>query len=378
MVDTITITVNGGERTVTVPPRTQLAEVLRDHLDLTGTHLGCEQGVCGACTVMVDGRPVRSCIVYAGSCDGAVVETVEGEGDTVVAMLKDSFSRHHALQCGFCTPGMLTTARDILARHGTPDEALVRRELSGNLCRCTGYQGIVDAIMDVGARLGDGKEVGSPDRSDAGRKSRFKPFEPDADARVAAEDGPQAKGGVSQDGDWTVVTRSFSLNHSAGSVWGLFADVSRVAACVPGAAVSDVSDEGFSGVIEVSFGPIKARFEGSGTYSTDLEARRGRISGRGADRNGQSNANGEMHYAVRNVDGNASRVEVELRFRIEGPLAQFNRPELVAGFADFLLQRFIANCNVVLAGGTAGTSNRIGVFTLILGVLKAYFRRRAG
>ncbi|MCB2158070.1 MAG: (2Fe-2S)-binding protein, partial [Rhodobacteraceae bacterium] len=150
MAETIRLTVNGEACTATVPARTQLAEVLRDHLDLTGTHLACEQGVCGACTVMVNGRPVRSCITYAHSCDGAVIETIEGHrGDPVMDRLRDAFSRHHALQCGFCTPGMLATARDIVARFDAPDEATIRHELSGNLCRCTGYVGIVNAIRDV-------------------------------------------------------------------------------------------------------------------------------------------------------------------------------------------------------------------------------------
>uniref|UniRef100_UPI0039B88F23 (2Fe-2S)-binding protein n=1 Tax=Albidovulum sp. TaxID=1872424 RepID=UPI0039B88F23 len=150
MPETIRLTVNGEPCTATVPARTQLAEVLRDHLDLTGTHLACEQGVCGACTVMMDGQPVRACITYAHACDGAVIETIEGHaGDPVMDRLRDAFSRHHALQCGFCTPGMLATARDIVARFDDPDEATIRHELSGNLCRCTGYVGIVNAIRDV-------------------------------------------------------------------------------------------------------------------------------------------------------------------------------------------------------------------------------------
>ncbi len=118
-----------------------LGDFLRDELQLTGTHLGCEHGVCGACTVLVDGQPTRSCITFAVACEGREVTTIEGyDDDAVMRLLRPAFTRHHALQCGFCTPGMLTTARDIVLRLPNADEARVRLELSGNLCRCTGYQ----------------------------------------------------------------------------------------------------------------------------------------------------------------------------------------------------------------------------------------------
>jgi carbon-monoxide dehydrogenase small subunit len=146
--------VNGIETVIEVPARTHLADALREQLGLTGTHLGCEHGVCGACTVEIDGAPARSCIAFAATCEGASVRTIEGfEDDAVMAALRAAFTAHHALQCGYCTPGMLITARDIVLRLPEADEARVRRELAGNLCRCTGYQGIVDAILAVlGAR----------------------------------------------------------------------------------------------------------------------------------------------------------------------------------------------------------------------------------
>ena len=148
--NTVHLTVNGEPCRADVAGRTQLAELLRDHLHLTGTHLGCEHGVCGACTVLVDGRPIRSCITYAQACEGANVVTVEGLGDDPVGRaLRDAFARHHALQCGFCTPGMLITAWDVVTRLAPTDEVDIRRELSGNLCRCTGYMGIVAAVRDV-------------------------------------------------------------------------------------------------------------------------------------------------------------------------------------------------------------------------------------
>lgn len=157
----IELKVNGIAVTADPDPRQNLADLLRDRLRLTGTHLGCEHGVCGACTVLVDGKPVRSCITLAVACDGAEVRTVEGFGDDpVMAVVRDAFHQEHGLQCGFCTPGMLVSARDILLRHASPDEATVRRELAGNLCRCTGYAGIVNAVLRAARELAERRAKG--------------------------------------------------------------------------------------------------------------------------------------------------------------------------------------------------------------------------
>ena len=146
----IALTVNDRDVRADVEPRTHLADFLRDKLNLTGTHLGCEHGVCGACTVEIDGVPARSCITHAGSCDGAVIRTIEGFGDdAVMAALREAFAHEHALHCGYCTPGMLVAARDIVLRLPDADEVRVREEMAGNLCRCTGYRGIVRAVLRV-------------------------------------------------------------------------------------------------------------------------------------------------------------------------------------------------------------------------------------
>ena len=146
----IALTVNGRALEAQVEPRTHLADFLRESQGLTGTNLGCEHGVCGACTIEIDGAPARSCITYAVACDGADVRSIEGfEDDPVMAKLREAFTVEHALQCGYCTPGMLITARDIVMRLPKADEARIRKELSGNLCRCTGYMGIVRAIQRV-------------------------------------------------------------------------------------------------------------------------------------------------------------------------------------------------------------------------------------
>src|SRR6266704_5513815 len=146
----IALTVNARAVKASVEPRTHLADFLRDGLDLTGTHLGCEHGVCGACTLLLDDMPARSCITYAVACDGARVTTIEGlDHDEITIELRAAFTREHALQCGYCTPGMLVSARDLVLRLPQADERLIRVGLSGNLCRCTGYVGIVRAVQSV-------------------------------------------------------------------------------------------------------------------------------------------------------------------------------------------------------------------------------------
>ena len=143
----VTIRVNGEDVRERVEARKTLVDFLREDLGLTGSHIGCEQGVCGACTVLVDGAVVRGCLVLAVQCEGAQVETIEGISDSgAIADLQEAFQRRNALQCGFCTPGMLIGAEALLARGGVPSRDAIREHLSGNYCRCTGYQAIVDAI----------------------------------------------------------------------------------------------------------------------------------------------------------------------------------------------------------------------------------------
>jgi aerobic carbon-monoxide dehydrogenase small subunit len=153
----VVFTVNGAEHRLAVEPRRLLADALREDLGLTGTHLGCEQGACGACTVLLDGRPVRSCLHFAVQADSHEVTTIEGlsgpEGEGLHP-LQQAFADNHGLQCGFCTPGMVLAALDLLRRNPSPTAAEVREELSGNLCRCTGYSKIVAAVLDAATRLG--------------------------------------------------------------------------------------------------------------------------------------------------------------------------------------------------------------------------------
>jgi aerobic carbon-monoxide dehydrogenase small subunit len=162
----LTLELNGCKVTYEVEPRETLADFLRERCRLTATHLGCEHGACGACTVAVDGQATRACLRLAIMCDGHSVQTLEGlDDDPTTEVLRRHFHQSHALQCGFCTPGMLVMARDILLRMANPDAATVRDQLSGQICRCTGYAAIVTAIVAAGrelGRVGRAKDLSGP------------------------------------------------------------------------------------------------------------------------------------------------------------------------------------------------------------------------
>ena len=156
----IAFTVNGRPVRLSVPPRTTLIDCLRDELGLTGSHVGCEHGVCGACSIMLDGDPVRSCLVFAVQADGSAVTTVEGLAgpDGKLSPLQEAFWDCHAMQCGYCTPGMLIAAQGLLDENPDPSDNDIREAISSNLCRCTGYQQIVEAVRLAAARLNAGAD----------------------------------------------------------------------------------------------------------------------------------------------------------------------------------------------------------------------------
>jgi carbon-monoxide dehydrogenase small subunit len=161
---TLTTSVNGKAVTATVQPRLTLADFLREDCRLTGTHLGCEHGVCGACTVMVDGAPVRSCLMFAVQADGSEVTTIEGiaSADGELSAVQEAFRDCHGLQCGFCTPGFVISVTAFLEENPDPSDEEIRAALSGNLCRCTGYQGIFKAVRQAARRLNVGPDAAPP------------------------------------------------------------------------------------------------------------------------------------------------------------------------------------------------------------------------
>ena len=164
----ITVRINGAQHTGEVEPRKLLSDFIRDDLGLTGTHVGCEHGVCGACTVLLDGAPVRSCLMFAVQADGTDIDTVEGlapDADTLHP-LQEKFQERHGLQCGFCTPGILLTARALLRENADPGETEIREWLSGNLCRCTGYRNVVTAIREAAELMSEGGATAPAPRKD--------------------------------------------------------------------------------------------------------------------------------------------------------------------------------------------------------------------
>lgn len=368
----LALTVNGRAVQGLAEPRTQLADYLREHLHLTGTHLGCEQGVCGACTVLIDGRPQRTCIAYALDCAGSSITTIEGfDDDPVMNALRTAFSAHHALQCGFCTPGMLITARDIVIRLGDVPERRIRDELAGNLCRCTGYVGIVAAIRAVAA--------GRP-------ASASPPLQPVASPEPVAASPPMPRrvpapaagpGGAPSDAPvGPALTERINLTAAPEAVWAALADLRAVASCLPGAEVATFEDGHITGRLHVALGPIAAAFTGEGTATRDDATRSGRLSGRGRDRGTGSAVEGTAVYTVRPAD-RGSELDVTLSWRLAGSLAQFARTELVQALARRLLQTFTRNLEAMIAGETVPSSPRpLGLLALIASLIRAWLRAR--
>lgn len=333
----INLTVNGRAVSAAVEPRLHLADFLREHLRLTGTHLGCEHGVCGACTIEMDGRPARSCIAFAAACDGFKLRTIEGfDDDPVMAELREAFSAEHALQCGFCTPGMLVTARDIVLRLPDADEKRIRLELAGNLCRCTGYAGIVNAIKRV---LAARKVAGAVPAPAAAVPAAFVPFAADnvsAAARVAiTTSAPAAKTGA-----WTELEESFVVNRPPQEVWRLLGDLELVAGCLPGAELGEFDARNVKGKMRVKVGPIAAGFAGAATIERDDRRLVGIVRGAGSDSATGSRTRGEVEYALAAEGSGATRVAVMIRYSLQGALAQFSRSSVARDLAQRLIAQF--------------------------------------
>ncbi len=380
---TVTLTVNGTAVTAAVEPRTHLADFLREQLLLTGTHLGCEHGVCGACTVEIDGQIARACITFAIACDGAEVRSIEGfDDDPVMAQLRQAFTEEHSLQCGYCTPGMLIAARDIATRLPEADEARVRVELAGNLCRCTGYAGIVAAVRRVLAERQAGGEVTAP----APAVART-PAAPARRATPAPMPTPPAiPAAPAQDAGLTTLEQSFVVRHPRARVWAMFEDVERVAACLPGAALTEPPHDGqLVGRIAIKLGPMAATFAGAATLALDETAYQGTIEGSGRDKLSATRAKGRIAYRLFEIEGGAAtRVEVEVAFALAGPLAQFSRAGIVTDLAGRLTAAFAENLQAQLdaeAGGQAAPAPleaKLGAGGLLISVLWARIKALFG
>ncbi len=422
----IALTVNGRPVEAEVAPRTSLADFLREQLLLTGTHLGCEHGICGACTVQIDGEIARSCITWAVACDGAHVRTIEGfDDDPLMASLRRAFTEAHALQCGYCTPGMLIAARDLVRRKSALSRPEIRREMSGNLCRCTGYLGIVDAIGRVmaegvrpsgsdtvapeeGVRPCGSDPMATPSTAQANRwlgpapgpvaapgaehgvergvrPAGSDPVEPVAVAtpqtpadrepvRVATGSIEVADGGVR-------LSQSFVLEHPRAAVWALMSDPEAVALCMPGARLDGPpQDGGITGRIEVRLGPIVARFAGAGSVRQLADEYRQVIEGHGADRRSGSRVTGSVDYRLSAVagpsGGEATRVDVVIGYALTGLLAQIGRSGLARDLAQRIGEAFAQNIDARLRApsGAAAPQVRLSALALVLAAMRARLR----
>jgi aerobic carbon-monoxide dehydrogenase small subunit len=391
---TIALTVNRRGVQASVEPRTSLADFVREKLDLTGTHLGCEHGVCGACTVLLDGMPARSCITYAVACEGADVTTIEGlDEDDVTIELRAAFTREHALQCGYCTPGMLVSARDLVRRLPDADERRIRAGLSGNLCRCTGYVGIVRAVQSVIEARRARQIAPEPDggRKILGPVGSGRGAGPDLGGRIRqAEHGktlPQAAASVGEIPDFTpatVLEQSFIVPHPPGRMFAMFDDVAAVAACLPGASLTaPPTPQRIEGAIRVKIGPIAATFLGAARVERNPDHLSGRIIGIGNDRRSRSSTQGEIRYRLVPIDGGAAtRVDLSIGYTLTGMLAQVGRPGLVRDLAARLIAEFAVNLDRRMSGKSIGDAVAapadLNGMSLVFGILRARVARWFG
>ncbi len=343
-------------------PRTNLADLLREQQYLTGTHVGCEHGVCGACTVLIDGVPARSCITYAVACDGGKVTTIEGlRDDPVMADLRQAFSDNHALQCGYCTPAMLISCRDIITRLPDADEPRIRLELSGNLCRCTGYVGIVAAVKEV---LKKRQQVSAPAPAPRalGPVGAHAPAARQSEPSVRRSAPTQASAAVSLGAigteQWQAVENegvelleAFRVPFARSRVWDFFADLDRVARCMPGAHLTNPPADGRAeGELNVKLGPIVSAFAGTIEVERDDANFSGVVRGAGRDSKSGSNARAMIRYGLKPVDEATTQVDISVKFLLVGALAQFGRSGLVKDVADHLTTLFAHNLEASLSG----------------------------
>jgi len=361
----VSLTVNGRNVQAEVEPRRNLGDFLREDQFLTGTHIGCEHGVCGACTVLVDGSPARSCITYAVACDGADITTIEGlENDPVMARLRQAFSEHHALQCGYCTPGMLISARDIVARLPQADEKQIRLELSGNLCRCTGYVGIVAAVLSVIANRKETADSTIQPRSRRGPVGAHPPIATEEASRTPRREAiaPQIHSPIRTESlsreQWTAVAtegvellQSFQVPYPRDDTWRFFADLDAVTRCIPGARLTAAPQDGRAqGEMRVKLGPMVSAFAGFVEIERDNVAFRGVVRGTGRDSKSASNARSIIVYEIKRLSETSSQVDISVKFLLTGALAQFSRSGLVKDVADHLTYVFAHNLESRLLG----------------------------
>jgi len=360
----LNLQVNGAAVHALVEARQSLADFLRDQRQLTGTHVSCEQGVCGACTVLVDGQPVRSCITLSVACEGRSVQTIEGmEDDATMGRLREAFNREHALQCGFCTPGMLISARDIVTRLPGIDETRLRHELAGNLCRCTGYAGIVRAVSSNLAQAGAAATSKPP------AAAAFAAFDPLDTGAVEGTAPVEAAAPAAHSGTAQIEESILVKGCDAARLWQILEDTKAAAACIPGAHIDRYDGRELAGGVRIAFGPIRANFTGTATVERDDAARQAQLLGSGTDAQSRTGASVKITYRVSADDktSDAARLLIGMDYTVQGPLAQFSRSELVRSLVRQLLREFGRNLEKMASGEavTQAPAAGLNAFALI-------------
>jgi xanthine dehydrogenase YagT iron-sulfur-binding subunit len=376
----VRMTVNGTPVVLHVPARVTLADVLRDHLGLTGTHVGCEHGVCGMCTVLVDGDAARACLLFAAQLDQAEVVTVEGLGrPDELHPLQESFGRNHALQCGFCTPGFLMSSYDLLAHKPGVSEEELPAELSGVICRCTGYRNIVTAVKEAQQAHPGG--IPAPGncarRALAGRTTSQSTVDDERDRAPVEQRAAKAEI-VLPDGAPTIAVEvATEVAVAQDQVWAVFEDVHRLARCLPGAELTEeLGQNYYAGRARVSVGPIKLAFQGIAHIAEhDRVARRMRVLAQGQDTGG---AQTQADIVLRTEPAErGTLLHAEAKVYLTGRIAQFGRA-LAGDVGRHMFEQFAAAVSETARTGDApgGQVRAPSAFRLLLRSLLGRLKSR--
>ncbi|MEN3264724.1 FAD binding domain-containing protein [Pseudonocardia sp.] len=383
----VTMRANGSDVTVRVSPRMHLADALREYLGLTGTHLGCEHGVCGMCTVLVDGAAARACLLFAVQCEGADIITVEGLGSPDEQHpLQQAFSAHHALQCGFCTPGMLMSSYDLLAGD-VSDGSVIPEELpermSGVLCRCTGYRGILAAVADVAAAYPGGvpAPMNCVSRTLVGRgggpgQGATGPEGPGHEAPVEAGE-PAGEVAIPAGSPSATVEVTSALTAPVDAVWAVLDDVERMVACLPGAELTEsLGGDRYRGTAGVALGPVKLSFAGLAQIIERAPAdRRLRMIGQGSDAGGSA-TQADIRLRAEPGWGGGTVLRADADLYLSGRVAQFGRA-LAGDVSRRLFEQFATAVDAAAAGREAPARRRPSPLRLAIGALLDAVRRRS-
>jgi carbon-monoxide dehydrogenase small subunit len=350
----VRMTVNGNPVTLSLPARVTLSDAIRDHLGLTGTHVGCEHGICGMCTVLVDGEAARACLLFAVQIEGAQVTTVEGLGrQDDLHPLQESFGRHHGLQCGFCTPGFLMSSYDLLRHQPHVSREDLPTELSGVLCRCTGYRNILEAVADVAEAHPDG----IPGPGNCGHRTMVgrTPAVSSGTGVVATDTRPETNpAGHPREitlptGEPTIrIAVTSELTSSPQEVARVFDDVRLLARCLPGAELTDEVGGGwYRGRARVALGPVRLSFDGL-AHVAEQSAERLVVAAQGQD-SGGGGAQARIVLSAR-PSGACAALHAEADVFLTGRIAGFGR-SLAGDVSRRMFEDFARALDQAASGG---------------------------